>query len=143
MKKNKKALLITAVVLDVIITVTLLVISIIMLVKTVGVSKAEIMSGTGFIAYLQQHPNVYLIAFVIPLFLILAANIIGLVVYVKKTTKAEPVQINDLSEEQKALIKQQLLADMMAKQNPPAETKTEEKSAEVAGEAPKATEESK
>ena len=107
--KNKKPLIISLVVLDLAITIALFVISIIMLAKTIG-SNGKV--AEGFIGYLQTHTTVYFFAFVLPLFLLLAANIIGLVIYVKKTTKKEPVKVQDLSAEQKEALRQELLRDL-------------------------------
>lgn len=125
MKKNKKPLIISLVIADVAITITLLVISIIMLSQTVGKSAAQIKAAKGFIGYLQNHPTIYLVTCVIPLFLILAANIISLVFYVKKVTKAEPIQMSELSDEQKNELKKQILADLQKQQETAAEKKDE------------------
>ncbi|MBR0294312.1 MAG: hypothetical protein IJQ67_00140 [Bacilli bacterium] len=65
-----------------------------------------------FIGYLQKNTTFYLWVFVIPLFVLLAANIIGLVVFVRKSTKKEPVQVNDLTEEQKEALRRELLNDL-------------------------------
>jgi len=70
------------------------------------------MASEGFIGYLQNNPTVYLVAFVIPLFVLLAANIIGLVIYVRKSTKKEPIQVNDLTDEQREALKAELLKDL-------------------------------
>ena len=51
-------------------------------------------------------------AFVFPIFLVLAGNIIGLMLYVRKTTKKEPAKIEDLTEEQKEELRQELLRDL-------------------------------
>ena len=110
--------------LDVILTLFLLVVSIIMLVQTINKSAEEIRAATGFIGYLQNHTTFYFCLFVLPLFLLLAADIIGLVIFVRRSTKEEPIEMKDLSEEQKAALKKQLLADMMKSQNE--ETKKEE-----------------
>jgi uncharacterized membrane protein len=129
--KNKKPLIIALVAIDVVITITLLVISIVMLANTVGKTAAEILNAKGFIGYLQNHTTFYFCLFVLPLFILLAANIIGLVIYVRKTAKAEPVKVNDLTEEQKAELRKQILADLQKEQTKmeaPAETsKPEEK----------------
>lgn len=110
--KNKKPLWITLIALDVAITIALLVISIIMLSQTVGKTAAEIRAAKGFIGYLQNHTTFYFLLFVLPLFILLAANIIFLVIYVRKTTKAEPVKMDELTEEQKAELRKQILADL-------------------------------
>ena len=114
LKKSTKVLIIAGIALDVAITVFLFTISIIMLAKTAGKTANDIENATGFIGYLQKHPLVYGLAFVVPLFLLLAGNIIGLVIYVKKTSENRPiqVQVNDLSEEQKEALKQELLKDL-------------------------------
>lgn len=113
--KNKKPLWIALIALDVAVTLFLLVLSIIMLAKTAGKSPAEINEATGFIGYLQKNPLVYGLAFVVPLFLILAANIVGLVIYVRKSTKKEPVKVNDLSDAEKEALKAELLKDLQNK----------------------------
>ncbi len=109
---SKKALLIAAIVLDAVITIALLVISIVMLAETVGKSAADIQNGTGFINYLQKHTTFYFCLFVLPLFILLALNIVGLVFYVRKTSKNEPVKVTDLSDAQKEELKKQILADL-------------------------------
>ena len=48
----------------------------------------------------------------VTLFLILAGNIIGLVIYVRRSAKKEPVKVNDLTEEQKEALRQELLNDL-------------------------------
>lgn len=129
--KNKKPLFIALVALDIIITILLFVISIIMLAnasKTAGERAAM----TGFVGWLVNlKPWVYGVAFVVPLFLLLAGNIIGLVLYVRKSTKKEPVQVSDLSEAQKEALRQELLRDLQgpapaAEEKPAEEPKAEE-----------------
>ena len=48
----------------------------------------------------------------VPLFILLALNIVGLVIYVKKTSKKEPAKLDDLSDEQKEALRQELLKDL-------------------------------
>lgn len=127
---NKKPLIIAAVSIDVIITVFLLVISIIMLVQTIGKSANDILNATGFIGYLQNHTTFYFCLFVLPLFILLALNIIGLVFYVRKITKEEDkstsnIHVNDLSDAQREELKKQLLEDMLRQQSKKEETKNE------------------
>ena len=112
--KIKKPLFIAIVALDLGLTIFFLVISIIMLANTVGKTPAEIAAnaGNGLIGYLQNHTTVYGLAFVVPLFLLLALNIVGLVIFVKKTSKSEPAKLDDLSEEQKEALRQELLKDL-------------------------------
>ena len=115
MKKYKKPLFIGLIALDVGITVFLFVISIIIL-ATIGAAhqdvKEAINNSTGLIKFLLEHSTFYLCVFVIPLFVILAANIVGLVIYVRKTSKQEPAKLDDLSEEQKEALRQELLKDL-------------------------------
>ena len=124
--KNKKPLFIAIIALDLALTIFFLVISIIMLAETVGKTPAEIAMNEGFIGYLQNHTTVYLVGFVVPLFVVLAANIIGLVIFVKKTSKSEPAQLSDLSDEQKEALRQELLKDLMGGGAPKEEPKPEE-----------------
>ena len=113
-KKYKKPLFISLVVLDAAITVFLFVISIIVLITmaTSATIQEAIGKSGGLIRYLLQNRTVYGIFFVIPLFLILAVNIVGLVIYVRKTTKKEPAKLEDLSDEQKEALRQELLKDL-------------------------------
>lgn len=113
--KNKKPLWITLIALDVAVTIFLLVLAIIMLAFTFTHTKQEIVNSTGFIGFLQNHPTIYGFACVVPLFVLLAANVIILIVYVKKTTAKEAVKVNDLSEEQKEALRQELLNELMNK----------------------------
>ena len=110
--KNKKALWISLISLDVAITVFLFVVHIIMLANVVNKSRDQIESLTGFVGTLAKNTGLYLGAFVIPTFVILAANIVGLVIYVRKQTKKEPIQVNDLTDEQKEALKKELLEDL-------------------------------
>lgn len=121
---SKKVLLTAAIVLDAVITIALLVISIVMLAETIGKSAAEIQNGTGFINYLQKHTTFYFCLFVLPLFILLALNIVGLVFYVRKTSRSEPVKVTDLSDAQKEELKKQILADLQKQASSP---KDEEK----------------
>lgn len=123
MNKNvKKGLLIGGIVLDVGITVFLLVVSIIMLAtmpkNSIEMSEAIEKNGQ-FIGYLQQNPTVYLFTCVVPLFLLLGLNVVGLVMYVKKAGKTKAT-LAELSDEQKDALKAELLKDLT-------ESKKEEK----------------
>ena len=107
--KFKKPLISAAIVLDVGITMFLLVLSIIMLAKTV--SDPNNVAG-GLIGYFQTHTLVYGLTCVVPLFVLLALNIIVLVVYVRKSAKKEPVKVDDLSAEQKEALRKELLKEL-------------------------------
>ena len=133
MKKSTKILIIAGVVVDVAITVFLFVISIIMLITIgkYGDTRTAIANTNGLVNYLLEHITFYFWLFVFPLFILLAGNILGLVFYVKKTSAKEaPAQLDDLSEEQKEALRQELLRDLM-------KGKEEEKPAEPAPEATK------
>lgn len=121
MKKSTKYLIIAGVAVDVAITIFLFVISIIMLVMLgrYGNAKDAAANAQGLILFLLQNTNVYFWAFVFPLFVLLAGNIVGLVFYVKKTSNKEssgsPAKLDDLSEEQKEALKAELLKDLQNK----------------------------
>ena len=131
MKNLKKPLLIAALVLDVGVTIFLFVISIMILAKVIPATTLNdaINNSKGLIQFLLKNPTVYLVAFVIPLFVLLAGNVVGLIIYVKKTSgKAAPAQLDDLSEEQKEALRQELLKDLGAgKEEPKPEPKEDEK----------------
>ncbi|MFA7032375.1 MAG: hypothetical protein WC201_02285 [Bacilli bacterium] len=107
--KTKKILIIAGIALDVVITIFLFVVSIIML-ATMPENAASIDAST-FIGYLQANPTVYLWAFVVPLFLLLALNITVLVWYVKKVGNKK-IGLSDLNDEQKDALRKQLLEEM-------------------------------
>jgi len=113
---KKKPIYIALFALDIVITVFLFVVSIIML-ATMPANMAELEAGEGFINYLQRNPTIFLVAFVIPLFLLLAANIIILVWYVKKVTAEKKVTVKDLSNEEKEALRRELLKDIAAENN--------------------------
>ena len=112
--KVKKILIFSGLGLDVAITVFLFVVSIIML-ATMPASgtnmKAYYEKDPNMITYLQANPTVYLLSCVLPLGVLLLGNIVLLVLYVRKagTKKA---MLSDLSEEQKAALRAELLKDM-------------------------------
>ena len=116
--KNKKVLWIAIGAVDVAVVTFLFVIHIIMLANVVGKSPAainEMAKGEGLISFLIGHLAVYGFAFVLPLFLVLAANIVGLVIYLRKNLKNDKVTVNDLSEEEKEALKKELLKDLESK----------------------------
>lgn len=113
--KAKKILIIGGLCIDVAITIFLFVVAIIMLATmpktSSGMQDAVKLNGP-FIGYLQQHSTVYLLTCVIPLFVLLAANIVFLILYVRKVGKKPEVAVNDLSEEQKAALRAELLKEL-------------------------------
>ena len=112
MSKNKKILIFTGIGIDVVLTLFLFILSIIMI-ATMPKTQEQAAAGKGLIGYLQAHPTVYLCACVIPLFVLLAANIVLLFLYVKKSApKKEKVELNELSDEQKEALRKELLKDI-------------------------------
>ena len=115
---KKKILWISLGALDLAIVIFLFVVHIVMLANVVGKTPEQIQEfarGGGLFAYLAGHLSVYGFAFVVPLFVILAVNIVGLVIYIRKTTKKKAVTVNDLSEEEKEALKKELLKDLQEK----------------------------
>lgn len=113
--KNKKVLWIALGALDVAIVIFLFIVHILMLANVIGKSPdeiAELTHRSGLIPFLAGHLAVYGFGFVIPLFLILAANIVGLVLYMRKSVKADKVDVSDLTEEEKEALKKELLKDL-------------------------------
>lgn len=116
--KNKKVLWIAIGAVDVAVVAFLFVIHIIMLANVIGKSPAainEFAKGDGLIPFLVGHLAVYGFAFVLPLFVILAANIVGLVLYLRKNLQKEKVTVSDLSDEEKEALKKELLKDLESK----------------------------
>ena len=117
--KNKKPLYIALLSLDAVLTLGLAIFNLVMMINTIG-KKAPELGGEGLIGYLQQNPTVYLLAFVLPLFLLLAGNIIGLVLYVRKSTAKEQQRqvksIDDLTPEELAAIRAELNKDVEKKE---------------------------
>ena len=116
--KNKKVLWICLGALDVAVVGFLFVIHIIMLANIVGKTPIEVnqlANGKGLIAFLAGHLSVYGFVFVLPLFLILAANVVGLVFYLKKNLKRGKITASDLSEEEREALKKELLKDLQEK----------------------------
>lgn len=112
--KNKKVLWISLIALDVAITVFMFVIHIIMLARTVGRNGVTDDPRT-LIGWLQNNLTAYLWIFVIPLFVILAGNIVALVLYVRKVSKKEEVKVDNLTDEQREELKKELLKELSEK----------------------------
>ena len=121
MKNFKKPLIIAGLVLDVGVTIFLFVISIMILAKVIPAATLNEAINSSrnlpLIHFLLKNPTIYLVAFVIPLFVLLAGNVIGLIIYVKKTSGKQPAQLDDLTEEQKEALRQELLKDLGNKDN--------------------------
>ena len=112
---KKKILIFSLIALDVIITVFLFVLSILVILKTQTTTTAEIINtaSKSMISYLCLNNGIYLGTCVIPLFVLLLLDIIGLLYYVKKKgSKKENVTVNDLTDEQKEELRRGLLEDL-------------------------------
>lgn len=117
--KTKKILIISGLALDVAITVFLFVVAIVMLatlpddktIKAAGGMLNIYESNKNMITYLQAHPTTYLLTCVIPLIVLLIGNIILLVLYLNKAGKRK-TELSDLSEDQKAALRAEILKDM-------------------------------
>ena len=114
--KLKKILYICLFVLDAAVIIFLFVVSIVML-ATMPAKIDPNVPATGFIDYLQKNTGVYLGCFVVPLFVLLIVNVLWLLFYVKKNNEKKQVALNDLSEEEKEKLRQELLKDLSAKAN--------------------------
>ena len=118
--KAKKALLIAAIILDILITIALLVFSIV-IINNIPDTRLESLPEDTFIGFFQHNPVMILICDVLPLALLLVVNVSVAIWYVKKTGKKEEdkksVSLNDLSEEEKAALKQKILQEMMQESN--------------------------
>lgn len=131
-QKTKKILIFTGIGLDVAVTIFLFVVAIIMIATMPGsgLSKSEynakIAQNGPFIGYLQTHATLYLWTCVIPLFVLLAANIFFLVWYVRKVGKKPEVGVNDLNEEQKAALRAELLKELQGEAKESEEDKKSE-----------------
>ncbi len=108
--KTKKILFIALFALDIALTLFLFIVSIIMI-ATMPDLPTEIDKNT-FIGYLQANPTVFLVAFVVPLFLLLGANIFILVRYIQNSNKKKKVQLNELSDEEKEALRKELMKDL-------------------------------
>ena len=124
-KKTKRILFISGLALDIAITIFLFVVAIIMIATMPGSNlpkvdyEAKLAANGPFIGYLQSHSAVYLWTCVIPLFVLLATNIIFLVLYVRKLSKKPEVAVDDLNEEQKAALRAELLKELQGESEEP------------------------
>ena len=109
--KNKKILYISLFALDIALTIALFIISIIMLVK-MPQTQTDRDNATGIIGYFVKNPTVFLVSVVLPLFILLGVNIYVMIWYVRKQNKAKKVEVSDLSDEDKAKLRAELMKDL-------------------------------
>ena len=113
--KTKKVLFIALFCLDIVLTIALFVISIVML-ATMPKDISTITGKEGMIQYFQKNPTVFLVTIVLPLFLLLFANIAIWVWYVKKVNKPKEAKLSELTDEEKEKLKQELMKDLLNKE---------------------------
>lgn len=111
--------IVAGLVVDLGLTIFFFVISIIMIVYA---TQKITLDPRTFIGYLQANTTVYLCCFVIPLFVLLAINIILLVIYVKKTERKK-VTVEELNDSQIDALKAELLNDLKKEQSDKKEDK--------------------
>lgn len=98
---------------DVALTIFFLVVSIIMLATMP--TAADVIEGNyqkNFIGWFQQNPTMFLVFVVLPLIALFIANIVILSMYIKKSGEKKKVALNDLSEEDKAKLREALMKDL-------------------------------
>jgi len=113
LSKSKKILYGALFGADIALTLFFLVVSIVMIATMP--SKADAAAGLyqkNFIGWFQQNPNFFLGIIVIPLLALFVCNIIVLTMYVKKMGEKKKVALNDLSEEDKAKLREALMKDL-------------------------------
>ena len=111
---SKKVLYGTLFGADIALTLFFLVVSIVMIVTMPKDEYEVIVNGyaPGFIGYFQQNPNVFLLVVVLPLLALFIVNIWVLITYAKKANEKKRVALNDLSEEEKAKLRAELMKDL-------------------------------
>ena len=117
--KTKKALIIAGIAFDALVTVALFVFSVVILVNMPD-SRFESLPEDTFLGFFQHKPEMILICDVLPLAALLVTNVGLAIWYIKKTGNKEQkkaVTLNDLSEEEKAALKQKILQEMMQNSN--------------------------
>ncbi len=119
-KTTKRILIFTGLGLDIAAMVFLLVIAIIMLAtmpQIIDPAHPEwVISKNGeFIGNLQLNPTLYFCTCVLPLILLFIANIVGVILYVKKHASKKAI-LADLSDAQKEALRAELLKEMNSKE---------------------------
>lgn len=117
MSNKKKILLGVAFTLDAALTIALFVISIIMLVTMPKTQTDFIIAQQtpGLIPYLQTHSTIYLVSCVLPLVILLAVNVYACIRFIKKVYVRKKVELNDLSDDEKEKLRQEILNDLQKK----------------------------
>lgn len=106
--KTKKVLFIVGLSLDLLVTVFLFVFSIIILANI----PEDVIDEDSFLGWFQVEPMRILLLVVLPLLLLLALNVFITFVFFKKSEKKK-VTLNDLSEEEKEVLRKKILQEML------------------------------
>lgn len=112
--KTKKVLIIAGLTLDILVTITLFVFSVILL-ANMPETKFDI-DPTTFLGWFQSDPIRILLLDVLPLALLLALNLVVTFGYIKKNSpkkEQKQVTLNDLSDEEKEALRKKILEEML------------------------------
>lgn len=115
MTKNIKILLIAGIAVDTVLTIGLFVLSIILLIHFNTTPTAELLNEKGFLGWFANEPNRIIYTVMVPLFVLLALNVVLLFLYVKNSNAKKKVELNELSDEQKEALRKELLKDISEK----------------------------
>lgn len=123
MNKNKKIALIVAGIVEIAIVVFVIVVSIIYMATFIPKDSSPYYDGINiekngpFIGWLQENPTAFL-AVIIPIFLILALDIIYLImVAVKKESKLSEAEMDAISAQAKKEAREEVLKELKAERN--------------------------
>jgi len=113
LSKSKKILYGALFGADIALTLFFLVISVIMIATMPTQNDAALGNyQKNFIGWFQQNPTMFLLIVVLPLIALFVVNIVVLTMYVKKSNEKKKVALNDLSEEDKAKLREALMKDL-------------------------------
>lgn len=108
MSKKREITEIIFILLDVVITLSFLVVSIVMNV-TMPKNISEYNNMEGLIGYLQHNPTVYLFAFVLPLIILLVLNVMFFILKAYYLSRKKKGKIGFLSKKDKAILENELM----------------------------------
>ena len=80
-------------------------------------NEFDIANKPEFFQFFYQETWRIFVIIVIPLFLLLALNVVALILYIRKVGQAKKVKLNDLSAEEKEALRQELLKDISKESN--------------------------
>ena len=109
--QTKKILFIALFAVDILITAFLFVLSILLLVN-MPETTLDIPSKPEFFQFFYKNSWSIPVIIVVPLFLLLALNVLALFLYVKKTSEKKKVKLNELSADEKEALRKELMKDL-------------------------------